>query len=271
MSVEPAGEVEPATNPPRLTQAQKRRALATGLSLGFHGIALLALLSSASGELISGAAGGGDPGPIMVVTMVGPPQRAAPAAKAQSAAGFKPLVAKFATDLNQPPVVVSDAKSSDLGRLMDRLQEPAPSPPKPAPVTPPDRGRDLATQAPPMAAPVPTPTPTKMITPGPPAPKPSKGEAVKPGGSTGGLWGAIEPCWRARAGAARIPVSLEVSIDAHGGLSIPPRILRETAAGLSEARLNAEASALQALGTCLPRGDLRYAGKTYRLDFQPVN
>lgn len=270
MSSEQGGEIGLTESPSLLTPAHKRRAIATGLSLGFHGVALLALLSSASGELMSAAAGGGDPGPMMEVTMVGPPSRAAPAAKPEPSRGFKPLVAKFATDLSPPPVEVSDAKTSDLGRLANRLQDraPAPSPPKPQPVTPPDKGQDTATQTPPKTAPAPT--PTKVVTPGPPAPKPAKGEALKASGSTGGLWGRIEPCWRERATNARIPVSLEVSIDARGSLSVPPRILREAAAGLSEERLNAEASALQALSACLPRGDLRYAGKSFRLDFLPV-
>jgi hypothetical protein len=43
-------------------------------------------------------------------------------------------------------------------------------------------------------------------------------------------------------------------------------ILRGNAA-LDERRLTAEAAALQALSACLPRGDLRFSSRSYRLNF----
>ena len=38
--------------------------------------------------------------------------------------------------------------------------------------------------------------------------------------------------------------------------------------GFDEPRLRSEARALQALAACLPRGDLRFARRVYRLEFE---
>lgn len=86
--------------------------------------------------------------------------------------------------------------------------------------------------------------------------------------SSGGLWGRIEPCWRTSANRSKVPVTLEVAIDGSGNLSKPPRILRD-AAGNDERQLAAEAAALAALSACLPRGDVAFGNRIYRLEFRP--
>jgi hypothetical protein len=87
--------------------------------------------------------------------------------------------------------------------------------------------------------------------------------------STGALWGRIEPCWRSLGGHIAVPVSLEVALNANGQLARAPVILRGNAA-LDERQLSSEVAALQALSACLPQGDLRLGGQTYRLNF-PAN
>ena len=44
-------------------------------------------------------------------------------------------------------------------------------------------------------------------------------------------------------------------------------MVRDVDARLDEPRLRSEARALQALAACLPRGDLRFARRVYRLEF----
>jgi hypothetical protein len=69
--------------------------------------------------------------------------------------------------------------------------------------------------------------------------------------SAGKLWGRIEPCWR----------NLNTPVER------PPAVVRDVDARLDEPRLRSEARALQALAACLPRGDLRFARRVYRLEF----
>ena len=64
-----------------------------------------------------------------------------------------------------------------------------------------------------------------------------------------------------------MPVVIEVAVNGRGGLSSPPKVLRSTTALLNEPRLRSEANALAALAACMPRGDVRLAGSTFRLEF----
>lgn len=73
---------------------------------------------------------------------------------------------------------------------------------------------------------------------------------ASPGSSA--LWGFLEPCWRKLPGRSAVPVTLEVSLNSQGTISIPPKIVRPANASLNEARLVAEARALAALSACLP-------------------
>jgi hypothetical protein len=61
---------------------------------------------------------------------------------------------------------------------------------------------------------------------------------------------------------------LEVTVDNHGVVSKPPRILRASAQA-SERQLAAEAAALAALAACLPPSLPGFANQVFRLDFLP--
>jgi hypothetical protein len=85
--------------------------------------------------------------------------------------------------------------------------------------------------------------------------------------STGALWGAIEPCWRNLGFRGQVPVTIDVPLDSGGKLRGPPSVVRASSALLSEPRLKSEANALAAIAACMPRGDVRLARRTYRLEF----
>jgi len=226
----------------------RRRGLAVAVSLAAHAVLLVALFARAGGELRAAPAGGADLG-VMDVTLV----RAAGAPPPPAAAGgLRALVAPV--DTGAPPVTRDDrAAPGPLAALMRRLAQAAPpAPPAPrAAVSPPaaDAGPD----------------PVASAAKGRPGPATGAAKA----GSTGGLWGAVEPCWRAVAPGSRVAVTLEVRLDAGSRLAAPPTIVRPDGATLDETRLRAEALALNALAQCLPQGDLRLAGGFYRLDFRP--
>lgn len=85
--------------------------------------------------------------------------------------------------------------------------------------------------------------------------------------STGSLWGQIEPCWRKMPNISTVPVSLEVTIDPSGRISIPPKILRPQTAPLDERRLISEARALAALTACTPYHGAGASSGKVRIDF----
>ena len=60
---------------------------------------------------------------------------------------------------------------------------------------------------------------------------------------------------------------LEVTLNAGAGLARPPSVACDVDARLDEPRLRSKARALQALAACLPRRDLRFARRVYRLEF----
>ena len=86
-------------------------------------------------------------------------------------------------------------------------------------------------------------------------------------GAAGAFWARIAPCWRGISRASAAPVTLEITLDGVGNASAPPRILRDGPTRLPESRLRAEAAALAALRVCMPQGDARFGGRTYRLEF----
>ncbi|WP_155908523.1 hypothetical protein [Asticcacaulis sp. YBE204] len=87
-----------------------------------------------------------------------------------------------------------------------------------------------------------------------------KGQAAKAGAAGGGtgstandgdaLWAAIEPCWRRRANADTLPVTLTVSFGADGKLSAVPVIERLDGAGIGPQFQVSETQAIQALAEC---------------------
>ena len=87
--------------------------------------------------------------------------------------------------------------------------------------------------------------------------------------SAGELWGQVEPCWRRIGGRSTVPVTLEVTLDAQGGLAGPPRILRPDGDRPTEQRLLAEARALEAIHACLPYRTARLSGlgRRFRVGF----
>jgi hypothetical protein len=85
--------------------------------------------------------------------------------------------------------------------------------------------------------------------------------------STGSLWGAVEPCWRNLGFRSQAAVTIEVTLNDKGRLRSPPTVVRGTTALLNEPRLKSEANALAALAACMPRGDERLAGNSFRLEF----
>lgn len=97
----------------------------------------------------------------------------------------------------------------------------------------------------------------------------ARGEATLDA-SAGDLWGQVEPCWRRLTGRSTVPVTLEVTLNAGGGLAGPPRIVRPESGRPSEQRLLAEALALEAIRACLPYNTpaVTGTGRVYRLAFR---
>jgi hypothetical protein len=233
----------------RRRQARRARFIAWSVSTTLHLSGVVLLLSAASGQMLATPNDGTDG--VMNVTLVSAASFAdSPPASAQSP--LAPLFARL--DTGAPPVTIEpDRKGSDLSRLMGAIQH---RQAQPATVLysnikrQPERtdhgsnsnrdGEDAATAD----------------------------RAGGRAGSTGGLWGQIEPCWTRLRGRASVPVTIEIALDAAGKLSTPPKIIRAAGVTPDQRRLQAEALALSALTACMPHGgDLRFSGKTYRIDF----
>lgn len=236
----------------------RRRALAAAGSAVFHGLVLLAMFGSASGDIVSGAAGGGPQGPVFEVALVGPPASAAASSQSASEAELQPLFAKFRVAPADNAVFLSTGANRDFASMAERLRGAEPPSQRTA-----QRGNQAQDRAPREVAE----EDSDLDTGGRRADRPAEGPLGASSGSTGSLWGRIAPCWRDIAGSARTPVTLEVSLDATGKLALPPKILRAQGARMDEPRLTAEAKALAALAACLPRNDLRFAGQVHRLEF----
>jgi hypothetical protein len=237
-----------------------RRVGAVAGSLAIHLALFLLAVSTASGNLVSAAgASGGPVGPMFTVTVV----RLAPRTNAQDQpiSGLQPLFAKLrVAKTGEALPFAPGARTSDMASLVERVRMQA------APVAASERSRPER-QADAQGSRHPSPEPlSKSERPTERAQGDADGEAAG-GPSTGKLWGAVEPCWRNLGARGRVPVVLEVALDTAGDLRTPPKVIRSPTALINEPRLQAEASALAAIAACAPRGDLRFGGKTYRLEF----
>jgi hypothetical protein len=244
----------PPTHHSLAGRARRGRVTAALVSLGLHLLALAALFGSASGKLLATDAGDQDRGQMTVSVIAASSLR--PAATPTATQGLEPLLARYGSA--QPPVYLAAAPtSSGLTQWLARLGSAAPANPMDAKV-------DSAARV----------SATFSARPGEQALRETsearhgRDKTSDTAGSTGGLWGAIQPCWNRLASASTVPVTLEASLDGRGRLATPPRIVRDNG-GVSEARLRAEANALAALSACLPQGDLRVASQVYRLEFPP--
>ncbi len=79
---------------------------------------------------------------------------------------------------------------------------------------------------------------------------PGSGNSGQNGAAGDDLWGKIAPCWKRVADANTLPVTLEMSFDASGRLSVPPTIDRDPNAPIDTQSLLSEAKALAALTQC---------------------
>jgi hypothetical protein len=223
--------------------ARRRRSLAAAASAIAHLGLLAALLGSASGQIIAGDDG---PGAAAMVVRVVAASSLRPVGEEPASQTLRPLFARFGS--GQPPVTVDPKpRRAEMERLLDRLQ-----PMGAAPTAPPPRLPDRA----------------DIVSPEPADGRRAEGQTPGRPGSTGGLWGSIEPCWTRLAGENPARITLEISLDARGRLSGPPKILRFDGPA-NEVRVRAEANALAALSACLAEGDVRFGGRVYRLEFQP--
>ena len=243
----PASSARSATTP-RSRSRSLRRVWATAASLLFHLITVLVIFGTASGDLVSGGGvAGGDGDPAISVTLVGsdlrPPTQDAGAAMA--------LQVRHDISTDSPLLVADTVEDPQMAALLQGVRGKAAR----------ETSQDPGARAP-----------------GPRAEARKGGlaeidrEVRGPDGaatSTGALWGQIAPCWRALPVEAQAPVSFEVVLDSTGTLRRPPRIIRPSDQAVPEVRLQAEARALAALGACMPRHDMRFAGGVYRLDFGP--
>lgn len=245
-----------AAAPPRTAAptARRRQAASWLFSIAVHLALGLTFFGSASGDLTASPEGAADHG-VMTVTLVRPKVTAAP--QDQASGALRPLMSRV--ENGQRPVEFQDSETpGSVGRLFQRLSAAHPS----TASLPPERTTE--TRLPVASSAGRDPSDSRAA--GERGRSPGA-DAARPG-STGGLWGAVQPCWRRLEHPTAVPVTLEVSLDVSGRLSDAPRIIR-AAGPVDEKRLRAEASALSALAACLPRGDLRFAGRTHRLEFLP--
>jgi hypothetical protein len=227
------------------------RRAAWPLSVLLHALLLALVLSPASGQFSPPA---GAQRADMAVSLVTMSQLEAQAVATSDDGGLRPLFARF--DTGQPPVAVdTTAPSGDLAKFMHRLQ----SQPHPAQTAAnEDLARDRTSQA------------RRALD-----NRTSETGATSPAGEGGsgrsgtpsGLWGAMESCWRSLPAHSSLPVTLDVTLDFEGRIAVPPKIIRVSGVPIDEPHLQAEAQALAALSACVPRGDVRFGGRTYRLEF----
>ena len=96
-------------------------------------------------------------------------------------------------------------------------------------------------------------------------------KAAGPGtaGSSGGLWGQIEPCWDNMPNVSTVPVTLVIVLNDQGRIATPPKIIRPSSAKPDEGRLISEARALAALAACVPyhRTDLLSEQRFFKVRF----
>jgi len=246
-----------------MARVQRRRKARQGATFAasalFHVVLFFVGFSRAAGDLVSaGDAGGGPQGPVFAVSLV---RLQAPTAEAEALAQAHPLLIKLRPSLATDGIPVPTAAEPDrLSALAERLGS------QDRQAAAPDR-RPEADRVQPQGSYIPDAVRlsdahsrkarTDLGTDG----------ETSNAASTGALWGAMAPCWRNLGFRGQVAVTIEVSLNARGSLSGPPRVMRATTALLSDPRLKSEANALMALTACMPKGDLELAGKSYRLEF----
>jgi hypothetical protein len=233
----------------RARSRRRRYGISTAAALVIHVGFALAVLWSANGSSFSGGAGasGGD-GDAVMVSLVGPTgQKVGPdAPSAAEQAQFDALMQRVREPTPDALPVDDDRRRGDAGKLLDEIAKAHGGG---------GEGGDAAQQQSAGAA-------------------QKKGRSVEgaasergdKGHAQGDVWGELQTCWKPEAG---VPVTLEVVIDSHGGLALPPKVLRPQGAVLSVERLRAEVRAIQAVAGCAPfRSGVPMSGvRTYRFEF----
>lgn len=229
-------------------RSRRRRALATTASIALHALALVSIFGSAAGGPITSGGAGGPSGPVFSVSLVDMPD--AQATPAQEAGGeLQPLFARFKVAPAENAVPLAQGQASrDFAALTDRLRSREP-------LRPPAQSARRATSE-------------DGASDGREGRRAHDG-AAGDNAASGALWGRIAPCWRNIPSRTRVLVTLDVTLEAGGGIARPPRIIRPDGISPDEERLAAEAAALSALAACLPRNDVRLGGASYRLEFAP--
>lgn len=248
-------------------QRLRRRSLALGASLALHIALLAALFGGVQGEIVSGASSGGYQEQTFDVLLVGPAAVAqASRSEASASAELTPLFAKFrvAVAPDAAPVVTGE-RATQFAALARKLQARVPAGRLDTPSeTQGDASQTRISKASADAH-------AKRDGDGPAKADRREGATEAASGGAGNLWGAVEPCWRRISSRVRSSIVLEVTLNSKGQLGRPPKVLRQADADSDQQRLRAEAAALAALAACLPHNDLRYAGRSYRLEFRPTS
>jgi hypothetical protein len=229
------------------------------VSAAFHLLLFLVAFSRASGDLMSGGeAGGGPAGPVMAVSLVR--LQASPGPSGVEAASLpSPLRVKLNRTATEGRPFAEATEASRLEAWAERLAI-APGGSRRETRHPADREQLSGTSAPSDA-------PLNDARNRRPLSEAAADGDASGGVSTGALWGAMEPCWRNLGFRGQVPVTIEVELDAGGGLRRPPTVVRTPTARLSEPRLRSEANALAALTACLPRDEVRFAARRHLLSF----
>ena len=254
--IEPRPEFERRSS----LKARRRRAFVLAGSAISHIVVLGLMFGAAAGQIVSAGGAGGPQGPVFNVSLVGESQLRKSDPDADQGGGtLTPLYAKMKqADEGMAVAFSPTSPSRDFAKLVNRFQR--------SDVSAQDKRRvdsaALEARSPERVSQWAAKAPTT----GKPSEQPTQGETVG-SASAGELWGRIEPCWRSLKTPVERPVVLEVTLSAGAGLARPPSVVRDVDARLDEPRLRSEARALQALADCLPRGDLRFARRVYRLEF----
>lgn len=238
----------------------RRRAVVLAGSLAVHLLLITLAFNSAAGRLVTTAgAGGGPTGPVFTVTVVRSSQLRS---EEPDAGGNIPaLLTRFhIAGAGEPMPTASSHPASEVESLLRRVEAQTKSPSPVEPSRPEPIANFQGSYAP---SPAPLSKSQRIVDDGH---RNAQGEASG-GASSGRLWGAVEPCWRNLGARGRVPVVLEVALDGSGSLAVPPKVVRDPNALITDARLQAEASAIAAVAACAPRGNLAFSGKTYRLEF----
>ena len=231
------------------TGRRNRRLLAAGGAISLHLVLLCAFMSSNPGGILAADGGAAQTEvvePYVVISLSGLRRQDSvnPAASqpVQETATLAAMMARMRQA--QPEVVIASAptpQKSSLSALFDAIQrERSARDAASGQSNHDDGGRGADSHAPDVK-------PRDKM-----GPHSLAQNAVKASAGAGGLWGFLEPCWRKLPGRSTVSVSLEVTLNSRGTISTPPRIVRPSNTPPDEARLVAEARAIEALSHCLP-------------------